>query len=318
MKFILKMVISTACFVIGCFLFISTDSEAGVVKTWEESYDVGSGGTLYIESDLGSISIESNTGNKVEIEVTAKLRTNSESKAEDILEDFKLEFEQDGDDVSIFAEFKNRNIWSIWGSRGASINLEFHVSVPKEYNLDLYTAGGSIEVDDLTGEVRVETSGGSLDFENINGIIEAKTSGGSITLAGCTGDVDVKTSGGSITIGEVKGDVQAHTSGGSIRIDEVMGILNASTSGGSITAKIDGQPEDDCRLSTSGGSVTVYLNRNINIDIDASTSAGHVETDFPVTIRGKVRKSSLKGQVNEGGPELYLRTSAGNINILEI
>ncbi|PKK84902.1 MAG: hypothetical protein CVT49_01740 [candidate division Zixibacteria bacterium HGW-Zixibacteria-1] len=282
MKFTLKTLFLTTLLTFGCLLASSIDTFAGIVQTWEESYNANSGGTLYIESDIGSIYIETNTANKVEIEIAAKLDTRSERKTEEILENLKLEFEQDGDDVSIFAEFKNRNIWSLWGSRGSSLGLEFHISVPEEYNLDLFTAGGSIDVNNLTGEARVETSGGSLRFREIKGLIEGKTSGGSIRLESCVGDVDVKTSGGSIT------------------------------------ARIEGQPEDDCRLSTSGGGVTVYLSRNINVDIDASTSAGHVETDFPVTIRGKVRKSSLKGQINEGGPELYLRTSAGNINILEI
>ena len=318
MKFVTKMTILTAFSVFGCLLLISADAKAGITRTWNESYDVGPGGTLYIESDLGSITIESNSGNKVEIEVTARLKTNNEDKANDILEDLNIDFEQDGDDVSIFSEFKNRKTWSLWGVTGSSMALEFRVSVPKEYNLDLFTAGGNIEVDDLKGDIRVETSGGSLSFRSIEGLIEGKTSGGSIALLECNGDVDIKTSGGSITIGDVEGDVQAHTSGGSINVNEVKGVLNASTSGGSIKARINGQPADNCRLTTSGGSVTVYLNRDINIDIDASTSAGHVDTDFPVTIRGKVRKSSLKGQVNEGGPELYLRTSAGNINILEI
>jgi len=268
----------------GCLLMSAGSALGYITETWEKDFDVKPGGNLYVESDLGAIYIETNSDNK----------------------------------VKIFAEYKRRRSWSLWGNSNRNLRIEYYISVPKEYNIDLYTAGGSIEVDDLNGEVRVETSGGSLHFEGINGPVEGKTSGGSISLESCTGDVDVKTSGGSISIGEVKGDVEAHTSGGSIQVDEVYGLLNAKTSGGSITARIEGQPDEECRLSTSGGSITVYLERDINVDIDAKTSAGYVDTDFPVTVRGKIRKSSLRGKINDGGPELYLRTSAGNININEI
>ena len=302
----------------GCLLMSAGSALGYITETWEKDFDVKPGGNLYVESDLGAIYIETNSDNKVKIQVTARIDTRSENKAKDILEDFNIDFEQKGDDVTVFAEYKRRRSWSLWGNSNRNLRIEYYISVPREYNIDLYTAGGSIEVDDLTGEVRVETSGGSLHFEGINGPVEGKTSGGSISLESCTGDVDVKTSGGSISIGEVKGDVEAHTSGGSIQVDEVYGLLNAKTSGGSITARIEGQPDEECRLSTSGGSITVYLERDINVDIDAKTSAGYVDTDFPVTVRGKIRKSSLRGKINDGGPELYLRTSAGNININEI
>jgi DUF4097 and DUF4098 domain-containing protein YvlB len=97
-----------------------------------------------------------------------------------------------------------------------------------------------------------------------------------------------------------------------------MGIIDASTSGGSIHAYISGQPEDDCRLTTSGGSITVKLDSEVGVYLDAATSAGYVETDFPITTKGRTNKHSLRGQINDGGPELYLRTSAGSIRVREI
>jgi len=318
MKLTTRHSIIISMLICGCLLAGGISARAGVIETWEKDFEVASGGNLYIESDLGSIYIGTNDMNLVKAEIIVSSKTRSERKIEDILEDMNVEFEQDGDDVSIFLQYDRKHSWSLWGNSNRSLKIEINVSVPKEYNLDLYTAGGGIEVEDLKGEVLVETSGGGLTFEDIEGTIEGKTSGGGISLESCSGDVDVKTSGGAITVGKVSGNVQAHTSGGSIQVDEVFGVIDATTSGGSITAHIEGQPEDDCRLSTSGGSVTVYLDRDININIDAKTSAGRVDTDFPVTIRGKMRKSSLRGKINDGGPEMYLRTSAGNINIREI
>jgi hypothetical protein len=49
------------------------------------------------------------------------------------------------------------------------------------------------------------------------------------------------------------------------------------------------------------------------LDVNAKTSGGRVHTDFPVSISGEINKSSMRGRMNGGGPELYLRTSGGSI-----
>jgi len=82
-----------------------------------------------------------------------------------------------------------------------------------------------------------------------------------------------------------------------------------------VTATISSQPKSRCSLSTSGGSITVTLAPDIAMDVNAHASGGHVSTDFPVTIQGKIERSSLQAKINGGGPELYLRTSGGGIHI---
>lgn len=295
-------------------VFTAISAYGDFEETWDKTFEVKPGGLLTLESDLGSVEVKTHSNNTVGVEVLVRVDTRSREKAAEILDDIRVDFEQDGNDVSVYLEYKKPR-W-FFGKRDARrLQVDFFISVPREYNLDLRTRGGSIRVDDLEGDIHAKTSGGSLHFEQVHGSIQAKTSGGSIKVGNCSGMVDVMTSGGSIKIGEVKGEVVAHTSGGSIKVEEVMGMIDASTSGGSITARIAGQPGDDCRLTTSGGSVNVYLNRDIKVNLDAKTSGGHVEIDFPVSISGRVKKSSLQGEVNGGGPELYLRTSGGNINL---
>lgn len=163
-----------------------------------------------------------------------------------------------------------------WGW-GNQLRVKYHLHVPENYNLDLNTAGGSIKVEDL------------------NGNIEAQTSGGSIGL------------------GDIVGNVDVHTSGGSIRVESVYGEIDANTSGGSIKVEFAKQITEDANLSTSGGSITAWLPDDIAIDLSASTSGGSVKTDFDVD--GRVKKRSIRGEINGGGPELTLRTSGGSVKI---
>lgn len=270
----------------------------GTEDVMTRSFDVSEGGALTMDVERASIEVNTQKGETVNVKVVLKAKTTSKSRAQEIFDDYKMDFKHTGSDVTIEADWKGgRGIFS----GGNRIRVHFIVTVPVEYDLDLKTSGGSISVSDIEGEVK------------------AKTSGGSIKLQGCSGDADVKTSGGSIRIGKIHGEVKAHTSGGSITVDEVMGRINAHTSGGSITAYISKQPAGDCSLKTSGGSITAKLAEGIKVDVDAKTSGGRVKTDFPVTIRaGELSKHKLQAQINGGGPELYLRTSGGSIRIQKI
>ncbi|MBN1224190.1 MAG: DUF4097 family beta strand repeat protein [Candidatus Aminicenantes bacterium] len=292
------------------FLLIGS-AGASIDDTITKSFAVEPGGTLNIETARGSIEVRAVAGSSVDIEVIRKVRTSDTDKAKKIFDDFRIDFNQSGNDVFVKAEKKYRE--SIWDKIWNRLNVKYIVTVPRKYNVKLKTSGGSIAVDGLTGEVDVKTSGGSLKLNSIIGPVIGRTSGGSIRIGEVQGDVDVHTSGGSIGIECVTGTVDADTSGGGITVNEVRGSIQANTSGGSIKATLTRQPDADCRLTTSGGSVTVYLNGDIAVDVDAGTSGGSVHTEFPVTLTGKIDKKKLKAKINGGGPLLYLHTSGGSI-----
>ncbi len=227
----------------------------------ERSFDVASGGSLKLRSDLGSVEIYTHDKARVDVEVDLKGLDDDE---------FEVNFEQDGSDLGISAKKQSKS----WGWNK---NAKFTITVPDSYNLDLGTGGGSIDIDGLQG------------------------------------DVEAKTSGGSIKLGMIDGNVEVRTSGGSIRIEEVAGNIDAHTSGGSVRASISKQPDENCRLTTSGGSIAVYLEPSIAVDLTASTNGGRVSSEFDVD--GSVGKTKIKGQINGGGPDLFLSTSGGSVSV---
>jgi hypothetical protein len=315
-------------------LVLLTTLAFGFTDTVTKEFEVSEGGTLLLESDLGSVDVKSSGSGLVKIVITRKIKNAGDDDAQNILERLDMHFNQSGNNVNVDVNY-DKPMGGFFDFGRQQLNLHFEITVPKVYNVDLKTAGGSISVDDLQGSVRTKTSGGSITLGRITGPVWANTSGGSISLTSSKGDADLKTSGGGLTIGNVEGNIDGHTSGGSItveeargnvdvstsggsiKVQEVAGDLSASTSGGSISAYISKQPQSDCRLSTSGGGINVHLVKGVNLNVDASTSGGHVSTDFPVTVQGKLEKSKLQGKINNGGPELHLRTSGGSINIYE-
>jgi hypothetical protein len=292
--------------------------------TIRKGFNVADGGTLHLDAGIGSIKVVTG-GTGVAFEV---IRTARGHDADQELQEHKITFSQEGNDVVVESDFDYS--WDRWFRE---YDVQWNIRVPAHYNLDVKTSGGSIDLSDVGGHVDAHTSGGWIKTGNLGGPATLKTSGGSITVNGVRGEVIAHTSGGSITVGDAAGpvdartsggsiritradgDVVAHTSGGSINIEDVAGALNATTSGGSIQAVLSRQPRGDSKLSTSGGGVTVTLANGLKVDVDAHASGGGVQSDVPVTILGSQGDDSLRGSINGGGPKLVLRSSGGGIRL---
>ena len=298
-----------------------------------KSYQVQPGGQLVVEVDRGAIEVRTAEADTVGIEITRKAG-GSRSKAEKTLADHVVTTTQTDNTIRVEAESKGAKSRS-WFGNSPELQVNFRITVPRKFDVDLKTAGGSIKVAELTGKLQANTSGGSLKFEKIEGQVSGRTSGGSITLATIKGKVEIKTSGGSLRLNDIEGDMDAQTSGGSVHAEnltgqsvvktsggsiEVAGIkgqIDARTSGGSITARLIEQPAGDCTFKTSGGSVTIVLSEQAAVNVDAQTSAGRVSTDFPVAsvIQGEQKKNELRGKINGGGPLITAHTSAGSVRL---
>ena len=93
------------------------------------------------------------------------------------------------------------------GSGRCSMDARYTVRVPKSFNSELRTGGGTIMVAEITGTMSADTSGGKLKFTHLKGPTGATTSGGSIELSGCDGPLKVDTSGGRIEASDGSGSL---------------------------------------------------------------------------------------------------------------
>jgi DUF4097 and DUF4098 domain-containing protein YvlB len=298
-----------------------------------KSFKVQTGGQLVVEADRGAIEVKTAEQDSLDIVITRNTGA-SQAKAEKIFKDHVIAMSQDGNTVNVRAEYKGEKSTG-WFGKWDDLHVNFLITVPRTFDVDLKTAGGSIEVTALNGRLQAHTSGGSLRFEKIQGPVTGHTSGGSITLAGAKGKVDVSSSGGSLHLSDIQGDVNARTSGGSVHADNlagksvlktsgggmkisgIKGQIDAATSGGSITASLPEQPSGDCSFKTSGGSITIALGEKVAVDVDARTSAGRVSSDLPVVtlVQGEQKKNELHGKINGGGPLITAHTSAGSVRL---
>lgn len=313
-------------FMVAACLAGSGALRADVEDTVKKSFPVQTGETLAVDLDRGSIEVTGSDATTVEVEVWRKASTES------VLERHSVTVEQASGRVNVTGRLEG-GLRSWWSNR--QLQVRCVVKVPREFNAELKTAGGSITVKNLAGQLKGATAGGSLNFQKVEGPIRGRTSGGSIAVADCVGQVDVETSGGSLNLSAIKGDVKGHTSGGSVKVakiegacdvgtsgggihvEDVTGKLTGSTSGGSVSAVFSSGPTQDCTLKTSGGGVTLELPGTAGVALDAATSGGSVSSELPVqmTVQGEAKRGRLEGTINGGGPKVMLRSSGGSIRV---
>ncbi len=213
---------------------------------------------------------------------------------QEALDDFKVTFDQKDSDLSIKGEFEHgRNHWR---KQLNNLKIRFHVTVPRQYDVDLNTPSGNISVEGVTGKSDARTSAGNINVNNIVGPVKAYTSAGNLRF------------------GEVKGSIFGRSSAGNIALSNCQGSVDTKTSAGNINADIATQPQHEWNLQTSAGNIVFTLISNLAAEIDTQTSVGIISTDFLVE-GSEIRKRRLRGTIKGGGKLLKLRTSAGNIRL---
>jgi DUF4097 and DUF4098 domain-containing protein YvlB len=278
-------------------------SGKGYVEEILKTLDVSKGGTLYVTTPAGPIEVESWDKHEVEVRVRKKYKGSSEDKAMQAFDDIQVYITQEGDDVRVKVEASRRNF-------GRKMNLSFEVMVPEEYNVDLETKGGSIDIDDLEGNVLAETAGGSITVGEItNGDVDVETKGGSISIDGVeNGDCLAETAGGSISVGDVTGTLDVRTAGGSISLGNIGGTTLAKTSGGSISVEGSG---DDLEAKTAGGSI--HIGR-VDGDVEVATAGGSLSIG-PATGDVDAHTSGGSIKIDESGGTVMAETSGGSIAV---
>jgi len=186
-----------------------------------------------------------------------------------------------------------------------------------------------IDVEQKEGEIEIEayyignrTSQPSVDINikvpNHVFVDMVSTSNGAIDISDVKGDIVASTSNGGIFIDDVDGYVKASTSNGRIKIEDTTGVFDLTSSNLGIDAEIF-DFLDDIEISTSNGGIVLYINPSLNAYLDISTSNGVITIDDNLDLTILLSEDKHKqGQLGEGGNDIDIHTSNGNIKIYEL
>jgi DUF4097 and DUF4098 domain-containing protein YvlB len=128
---------------------------------------------------------------------------------------------------------------------------------------------------------------------------------------------DANTVNGGIAARALGGPVRAHTVNGACDI-ETSQSGEASTVNGSVRATLGRVAADDrLDFSSVNGSITLRLPDRFDADLSGSTVNGSIESDFPVTVKGKWGPRNMHGTIGRGGARLSASTVNGSIKLVQ-
>jgi len=273
------------------------------------------GRILRLTTDLGHVKIlQLESGAAPIVRYTVHIETDARgTAAQQLLDNYSLKAKSTSYGVEITGMLPAQST----RSAGAQFWLQFEVTVPSGYSVEVNTEAGDIETQDIGGTASLHTQGGNIRTGRIGGsglravstgrsIAKLDTQGGHIQVLDVAGDLTAFTAGGHINVGNIAGDASLRTGGGHIRAGQIGGRAELETVGGNITVAHAGS---FVNVQTGGGQIDFGEVRG---SVHAQTGGGGIRVMY---VSGPMEVESSSGSIclTRVAGALQASTSGGTI-----
>ncbi len=181
----------------------------------------------------------------------------------------------------------------------ATVRLE--ITIPGGHAVQITQKNGAIRTTGLDTDSSLTTDNGSIKATGTTADLTATSDNGSVRLEGTVGAVSVTSDNGGVHIEDHRGSVDAILDNGRLELE-----ILALAAGEHVTARTD------------NGRIEIELLRDINAELRAVTSNGLVEfrlQDFDAVSNATATSRDVTATLNNGGPQIDVRTDNGRIEI---
>jgi TonB family protein len=271
--------------------------------------------TLRLTTDLGSVKVfQLEAGAAPVVRYTVHIETDARGPAaQQLLDNYSLKARALGSGVEITgalpAQAAHQTDAQFW--------VQFEVTVPAGYSVEVNTEAGDIETQDIGGTASLHTQGGNIRAGRIGGsalrdaspghsVARLETQGGHIQVLDVAGDLTAFTGGGHINVGNVAGDALLRTGGGHVRAGQIGGRAELETAGGNITVARAGSYVS---VQTGGGQIDFG---EVHGSVHAQTGGGGIRVMY---VSGPMEVESSSGSIclTRVAGALQAATSGGTI-----
>jgi TonB family protein len=265
---------------------------------------VANGMTLRLTADLGNVRIQTLAPSApAVVRYAVHIETDVSSPVgQKLLDRYSLTTRETVDSVFLSGAIPNMRALAAdrrYPIRNAQFWVQFVVSIPANFNVEVSTGIGDIETADIGGRVVLVTQGGNITTGRIGlaGLSQAHsdrlvakldTQGGHITMKDVAGDVDAYTAGGHIQAGNIDGNAKLRTGGGHIRAARIKGTARLETDGGNITI---GEAGSYVGVRTAGGQIDFG---EVHGSVHAETGGGGIRV---LSVAGPLEVASSGGSI---------------------
>jgi TonB family protein len=266
---------------------------------------VSNGGmTLHLNADIGSVRVQTlPVGSDPVLRYVVHVETDAPALyAQRLLDQYSLSSRETADAVflsGLVPDASNGGSSRHGPTHNAQFYVQFIVTVPATFSLDISTGLGDIETEDVGGRVSLITQGGNITAGQVGMVgpilshgdkLPAKfeTQGGHITFKDVAGDVEAYTAGGHILAGNIEGNAKLRTGGGHIRAAHIQGVARLETDGGNIAV---GEAGSYVTVRTAGGQIDFG---EVHGSIHAETGGGGIRV---ISVAGPMEVATSGGSI---------------------
>lgn len=203
-----------------------------------------------------------------------------------------------------------------------------------EGNLKATTSSGDTKIENISGNLICNTVSGNIAAKAIAGICKLRSSSGAITASAIKGEAVADTVSGQINVKDVDKNFAGRSSSGSIVALNIKNIAIVNSNSGNIAVENNGRFEartssgsvllmqktinSPVLIKTNSGNITLEANA-INGHLLARVNSGNIRSQFPINnrIKGKDAQKRVDGQLGDGGSEIELESSSGDVLLLK-
>ena len=174
------------------------------------------------------------------------------------------------------------------------------------------TAGRSLEIDSVSGNVSVAGAPREADIESVSGDLH-------LTLN--SANVEAQSVSGNITLrGRLDGEVKAETVSGSITVDsrgERLRRLSSNSVSGNATLQVGLADGGSLKSESVSGNIKVVAPRSLSAEVSGETFSGHLRAPGATINKPQFGPgSSFEHRYGSGGGEIHLETFSGSVELL--
>ena len=172
------------------------------------------------------------------------------------------------------------------------------------------------EAEALGKQVRIETSGTKIHASGPESRRDYHWDVSYEVFVPRRADLSLETHNGGIAIADVNGRIDFTALNGGVVLKRVGGAVRGSTTNGGLVIELSGDRWDgeSMDVSTTNGGVIMSVPENYSARVETGTVNGSVNTEFPVTVQGRITRQ-LALNLGSGGALIRAMTTNGGVNL---
>jgi DUF4097 and DUF4098 domain-containing protein YvlB len=298
-------------------------------EKFEKTVALAKDGKVYLKNLAGDIDVKTWDRGEVKIDALKVSKHSSMDKAKEYAALVKIEVSEEGGTLKIETKYPKK------GPKGMSVSVHFNLTIPSGATADINSVSGDLTLANIGGSAKAETVSGDVTLDKTAGGVKGKTVSGNVTVTGAGKGAYCKSVSGNVKVTDVNGDAELHTVSGTIKAGTVKGSITAENTSGDVKL-VDVTDAKAIKAKTLSGDVdyvgVIYSDGSYNFkshsgdvvlsipsdaafDLEAKTFSGSIQTDFEITLTGKISKKQMKGSVNGGGATLEVKTFSGDVHL---